>query len=783
MAQRVASLYAEIGANVEPLKRGLNESKGRLESFKRSIQQTTDPFRQLNSTIGMVTTSLGVLAAAGYAAKTALDWGYEAAQLKRLEASGTQLAASLGSDFEEIRRKAKAASLGTISDSELILATNRSMMLGLTADADKMANLLQVSAHRGRALGVSTAQAFNDIVTGIGRMSPLILDNLGIIIDADRRYQEYAAAHGIAASAIDETTKRQILLNAVLEEGNRQLADAGGLVLDDAAKYEKLNAALKDYQLSLKAALLGGANGANALGDYFGVVARLNQEIAKGNITWARAEAIRLKMEFTSYSAADAERELDQVLSGVTRTSQELATRSAMINGQLGLQATAATQAATALAGLSEAQMKAALGDLGTLTGSPLKAESEAFADQQRQLQQEAANLKYQIAQLQSLSYLTPEQSAELAGLQTGLRQNAAEMRNNAAEHTQATREILFNMMLQRVGQMELDDATRLTAYNMVYQMGQAWGLIDQATMTALQHMDSGLGALAHGNIQAAQHEMSLLKALADSMVGVYPIVFDVQVTGQKGALALASKITGRGGDINEIFAPAPSVETLNPGIYGGGSALGGMDAVAAKEIKKSKTQIWMEAAGALSQIGSIAAEQLRSQTVDPLKKQIEAYEKLIRAGHIDTSLIDQTAEAERRRAEAAERVAKAEEKIAALQKQQQRLQFLESQVRLLDLIKENDLNAGDILGGMKLGAGASMEDVLAATTRAMSELIAKTERKLGIASPLELSGVNVSGGGPGNVVIEVNVENLNDRIDVEYMAQRIADVYRQRYN
>ena len=35
---------------------------------------------------------------------------------------------------------------------------------------------------RGRAMGLSTTQAFGDIVTGIGRMSPLILDNLGICL-------------------------------------------------------------------------------------------------------------------------------------------------------------------------------------------------------------------------------------------------------------------------------------------------------------------------------------------------------------------------------------------------------------------------------------------------------------------------------------------------------------------------------------------------------------------------------------------------------------------------
>jgi len=176
----------------------------------------------------------------------AFDIGYAGAQTKRLEASGDELAASLGGNYDDIIQALDEASLNTVSQTDLMTAANRAMMLQLGADAGQLADLMQVAAFRGRAMGLDTTQAFSDIVTGVGRMSPMILDNLGIVIDAERRYQDYAAAQGISADAIDATTKKQILLNGVLEEGTKMIAEAGGLALDEAASYERMRASIKD---------------------------------------------------------------------------------------------------------------------------------------------------------------------------------------------------------------------------------------------------------------------------------------------------------------------------------------------------------------------------------------------------------------------------------------------------------------------------------------------------------------------------------------------------------
>jgi hypothetical protein len=66
-------------------------------------------------------------------------------------------------------------------------------------------------------MGISATQAFNDIVTGLGRMSPLILDNLGITVDLEATMKRYAETLGKTSDALTDTERKQALVNAVIE--------------------------------------------------------------------------------------------------------------------------------------------------------------------------------------------------------------------------------------------------------------------------------------------------------------------------------------------------------------------------------------------------------------------------------------------------------------------------------------------------------------------------------------------------------------------------------------
>ncbi|UYN89885.1 MAG: hypothetical protein KIT08_01280 [Anaerolineales bacterium] len=237
MATMIASLFAQIGAETRGFKQGMGE-------VKTGLQQGGKQFDQFGAASLI---NIAKITGAIYTLKKGFDFAQQGAQMARLETAGANLAAQYGANMDVILSKLRAVSDGTVTSNDLILSSNRAMLLGVTNDADKMAKLLEVAAVRGRAMGLSTTQAFNDIVTGIGRMSPLILDNLGIVTNLSGRVQEWADANGVAADSVDDATKRQILLNAVLEDGNEMLEQTGGLTKDAASGYEYLITQLKEY--------------------------------------------------------------------------------------------------------------------------------------------------------------------------------------------------------------------------------------------------------------------------------------------------------------------------------------------------------------------------------------------------------------------------------------------------------------------------------------------------------------------------------------------------------
>lgn len=229
-------LFKSNSTQVKADIRGVNQTVNKLG------QEGTKSVGLLDTSLGALAATAGIVTTAIATAKKVIEFSREGAAIQRLEESGNSLAASMDSDMDEIVQSVKAASLGTISELDIISSANRAMMLGVSANADQLANLMEVAALRARAMGLSTTQAFNDIVTGIGRQSPLILDNLGIVIDSNTVYEEYAQKIGDADGVLTEYQKTQALLNQVLETGNQLIAEQGDLVVDNAAIWEQLDA-------------------------------------------------------------------------------------------------------------------------------------------------------------------------------------------------------------------------------------------------------------------------------------------------------------------------------------------------------------------------------------------------------------------------------------------------------------------------------------------------------------------------------------------------------------
>lgn len=211
----------------------------------------------VTSSIKDIAVGAGAMGAALYTAKKAFDFANEGAQLKQLEQS-FDLMNERVFKTPDLLAKMRTSVRGTISDTKLMaglltLTAGTSEELGKSfADAaPKLLEIAKASNKLNPQLG-DTAFLYDSIAKGIKRASPLILDNLGIVVKVEAANQKYADALGKTVAALTAEEKQQALLNAVLESGDRLIQQVGGNVDSAADSYAALQIESQNLTNELK---------------------------------------------------------------------------------------------------------------------------------------------------------------------------------------------------------------------------------------------------------------------------------------------------------------------------------------------------------------------------------------------------------------------------------------------------------------------------------------------------------------------------------------------------
>ena len=200
-------LKVKIGGDSSQLQAELKKGSKSVEQFSQDIQAAAKVAAAAGAAI---------LAGLGAATKIAID-------VESTSIAFENLASSVGQSSDDILKALQKASAGTVSANDLMLAANRAMVLGVADNTKEFTVLMEIARDRARAMGLTIEQAFNDIVTGIGRGSPLILDNLGLVINQVEANEDYAFSLGKSAEELTEAEKKQALLNAVLKQGQKTI--------------------------------------------------------------------------------------------------------------------------------------------------------------------------------------------------------------------------------------------------------------------------------------------------------------------------------------------------------------------------------------------------------------------------------------------------------------------------------------------------------------------------------------------------------------------------------
>lgn len=151
-----------------------------------------------------------------------------AGELNAQSIAFTQLAKTAGVSSLEVLSAMQEMTKGTITRLDLMRTASQASLLGI--GFTEMPKLLEIARAAAIATGQDMAFMFDSIVTGVGRASPLILDNLGIVLKVGEANAVYAEELGKTVEELSGVERKQAVLNATLLAGEKIISDVGTAV-------------------------------------------------------------------------------------------------------------------------------------------------------------------------------------------------------------------------------------------------------------------------------------------------------------------------------------------------------------------------------------------------------------------------------------------------------------------------------------------------------------------------------------------------------------------------
>jgi hypothetical protein len=232
----------------------------------KDITKSTDELGKEGKSTGEQLKGLGkaaltvtaAVAAFGVAAKAAFDMGKAGAAVKQTGESFGFLIKKVGGSAD-LLDKLRSASKGTVDDMTLMSSTATLLAGAQGALGERLAeatpqllNIAKAAQKLNPSLG-DTTFLYNSLAVGIKRGSPLILDNLGLLVSQGDANKRLAAELGKTVAALTTEEMKMALLNETIRAGTVLVQQAGGDTDSATDSYDQLTAAVSNLTDRYKA--------------------------------------------------------------------------------------------------------------------------------------------------------------------------------------------------------------------------------------------------------------------------------------------------------------------------------------------------------------------------------------------------------------------------------------------------------------------------------------------------------------------------------------------------
>ncbi len=241
------SVQTNMSKNARAYKKAINNTKT-LEKETKKLNQRT---RILGGTFAVLRSKLLIFNfVMGLGVRQIKRFGGTASEVESVSTAFNTLTDSTNSTFSSLRQLQQATN-NTVSDFDLLKQANNALVLGVTDNIDEMSKMFDIAQRLGRALGRDTATSVESLITGIGRQSRLMLDNIGIIVKSEEAYEAYAEANNKLVKNLTDAEKKQAFFNATMESAKTKVGSLGTEVLSTQDIFDQFKVALFNLAVSI----------------------------------------------------------------------------------------------------------------------------------------------------------------------------------------------------------------------------------------------------------------------------------------------------------------------------------------------------------------------------------------------------------------------------------------------------------------------------------------------------------------------------------------------------
>jgi hypothetical protein len=243
-------------------------SKAALEIILRARDEASRTVGQASKSFGVLQGAVAGLATGGVmlAGKAVVGLAKGAVQAGGALLGMVQQAApieGIGAAFRSVATDAdatlnmlRAGAQGMVSDANLMLQYNSAVQLVGKSFADDLPDAMQYLSKVSASTGKDMGYLLDSLTTGVGRLSPMILDNLGIQVDLASATARAAEMYGLEADALSKAQIQAGMMSVVLEKLEQNTAGLPDVTENAATKMAQLRTMFQNVKDEVGVALI-----------------------------------------------------------------------------------------------------------------------------------------------------------------------------------------------------------------------------------------------------------------------------------------------------------------------------------------------------------------------------------------------------------------------------------------------------------------------------------------------------------------------------------------------